>query len=302
MVRIIEHDPEPASTSPRGAEAHKLEGNRAFGDGRFEDAERHYTAALEASAPAADEGASDEPDETEAASARRDAREDDRARTSAGTTDGAPHVPSSDVISNEASRTASSETSRDVVVDRARATYFANRAACRLKLARPNEAAEDCTRALRCDESFVKARLRRAEARETADPKDLEGALADCEAAATDARADAGLRLRAETAAAPAAARGGPARGAEGGDARNAQGARGCAARELRAEHEELQGGEGRDGRLQRAVRAKPDGSRADGARAAAAIDDVGSVLVAYRIIRHARAFMPRASPRLCRI
>ena len=202
MVRIIEHDPEPASTSPRGAEAHKLEGNRAFGDGRFEDAERHYTAALEASAPAADEGASDEPDETEAASARRDAREDDRARTSAGTTDGAPHVPSSDVISNEASRTASSETSRDVVVDRARATYFSNRAACRLKLARPNEAAEDCTRALRCDESFVKARLRRAEARETADPKDLEGALADCEAAATDARADAGLRLRAETAAA----------------------------------------------------------------------------------------------------
>ena len=200
MVRIIEHDPEPASTSPRGAEAHKLEGNRAFGDGRFEDAERHYTAALEASAPAADEGASDEPDETEAASAQRDAREDDRA-SGAGTTDGAPHVASSDVISNEASRTASSG-ARDVVVHRARATYFANRAACRLKLARPNEAAEDCTRALRCDESFVKARLRRAEARETADPKDLEGALADCEAAATDARADAGLRLRAETAAA----------------------------------------------------------------------------------------------------
>ena len=200
MVRIIEHDPEPASTSPRGAEAHKLEGNRAFGDGRFEDAERHYTAALEASAPAADEGASDEPDETEAASARRDAREDDRA-SGAETTDGAPHVASSDVISNEASRTASSG-ARDVVVHRARATYFANRAACRLKLARPNEAAEDCTRALRCDESFVKARLRRAEARETADPKDLEGALADCEAAATDARADAGLRLRAETAAA----------------------------------------------------------------------------------------------------
>ena len=200
MVRIIEHDPEPASTSPRGAEAHKLEGNRAFGDGRFEDAERHYTAALEASAPAADEGASDEPDETEAASARRDAREDDRA-SGAGTTDGAPHVASSDVISNEASRTASSG-ARDVVVHRARATYFANRAACRLKLARPNEAAEDCTRALRCDESFVKARLRRAEARETADPKDLEGALADCEAAAADADADAGLRLRAETAAA----------------------------------------------------------------------------------------------------
>ena len=200
MVRIIEHDPEPASTSPRGAEAHKLEGNRAFGDGRFEDAERHYTAALEASAPAADEGASDEPDETEAASARCDAREDDSV-SGAGTTDGAPHVASSDVISNEASRTASSG-ARDVVVHRARATYFANRAACRLKLARPNEAAEDCTRALRCDESFVKARLRRAEARETADPKDLEGALADCEAAATDARADAGLRLRAETAAA----------------------------------------------------------------------------------------------------
>ena len=200
MVRIIEHDPEAASASPRGAEAHKLEGNRAFGDGRFEDAERHYTAALEASAPAADEGASDEPDETEAASAQRDAREDDRA-SGAGTTDGAPHVASSDVISNEASRTASSG-ARDVVVHRARATYFANRAACRLKLARPNEAAEDCTRALRCDESFVKARLRRAEARETADPKDLEGALADCEAAAADADADAGLRLHAETAAA----------------------------------------------------------------------------------------------------
>ena len=45
MVRIIEHDPEPASTSPRGAEAHKLEGNRAFVMG-VSNAERHYTAAL----------------------------------------------------------------------------------------------------------------------------------------------------------------------------------------------------------------------------------------------------------------
>jgi tetratricopeptide (TPR) repeat protein len=200
MVRITEHDPEPASASPRDAEAHKLEGNRAFGEGRFEDAERHYTAALEASASTSDEGASDEPDETGDASARREeAREDDRA-TGAGTTDGATDGASSVVRSNEDGKTT---TSKDVVVvDRARATYFANRAACRLKLARPNEAAEDCTRALRCDESFVKARLRRAEARETADPKDLEGALADCEAAAADVDADAGLRLHAETAAA----------------------------------------------------------------------------------------------------
>lgn len=199
MVRITEHDPEPASASPRDAEAHKLEGNRAFGEGRFEDAERHYTAALEASASTSDEGASDEPDETGDASARReDAREDDRA-TGAGTTDGETRVASSVVRSNEDGKTT---TSRRGVVDRARATYFANRAACRLKLARPNEAAEDCTRALRCDESFVKARLRRAEARETADPKDLEGALADCEAAAADADADASLRLHAETAAA----------------------------------------------------------------------------------------------------
>ena len=204
MVRITEHDPEPACASPRDAEAHKLEGNRAFGDGRFEDAERHYTAALDASASAADEGASDETDgtdetdETKAASARRYAHEDVRS-TGAGTTDGAPHVASSVVTSNEAGKATSR---RDVVVDRARATYFANRAACRLKLSRPKEAAEDCTCALRCDESFVKARLRRAEARETADPKDLEGALEDCEAVSADASADAGLRLRAETAAA----------------------------------------------------------------------------------------------------
>lgn len=199
MVRITEHDPEPASASPRDAEAHKLEGNRAFGEGRFEDAERHYTAALEASASTSDEGASDEPDETGDASARReDAREDDRA-TGAGTTDGETRVASSVVRSNEHGKTTTSERG---VVHRARATYFANRAACRLKLSRPTEAAEDCTRALRCDASFVKARLRRAEARETVDPKDLEGALADCEAAAADADADAGLRLHAETAAA----------------------------------------------------------------------------------------------------
>ena len=200
MVRITEHDPEPASASPRDAEAHKLEGNRAFGDGRFEDAERHYTAALEASASAADQGASDETDETDgtdgteaaSANARSRAREEDRA-TGAGTTDGASRFSqSSDVVSNETGKAPS----------RARATYFANRAACRLKLARPNDAAEDCTRALRCDASFVKARLRRAEAREAADPKDLEGALADCEAAAAHASADAGTRLRAETAAA----------------------------------------------------------------------------------------------------
>ena len=89
MVRITEHDPEPASASPRDAEAHKLEGNRAFGEGRFEDAERHYTAALEASASTSDEGASDEPDETGDASARReDAREDDRASDGARDDDG----------------------------------------------------------------------------------------------------------------------------------------------------------------------------------------------------------------------
>ena len=122
MVRITEHDPEPASASPRDAEAHKLEGNRAFGEGRFEDAERHYTAALEASASTSDEGASDQPDETRDASARReDAREDDRA-TGAGTTDGETRVASSGVRSNEEGKTT---TSRRGGVDRARTRWFA---------------------------------------------------------------------------------------------------------------------------------------------------------------------------------
>jgi len=55
--------------------------------------------------------------------------------------------------------------------------YFANRAACQLKLRQWGPAASDCTRALEVDPAYLKALLRRCTAYEELD--DLEKALTD---------------------------------------------------------------------------------------------------------------------------
>ena len=57
------------------------------------------------------------------------------------------------------------------------AVYFANRAACQLKLRQWGPAASDCTRALEVDPAYLKALLRRCTAYEELD--DLEKALTD---------------------------------------------------------------------------------------------------------------------------
>jgi len=57
------------------------------------------------------------------------------------------------------------------------AVYFANRAACQLKLRQWGPAASDCTRALEVDPAYLKALLRRCTANEELD--DLEKALTD---------------------------------------------------------------------------------------------------------------------------
>jgi len=66
---------------------------------------------------------------------------------------------------------------RAPVSDPQRAVYFANRAACALKLKQWSDAATDCTAAVAADDKYVKAYLRRATAYEEAD--DLERSLAD---------------------------------------------------------------------------------------------------------------------------
>ena len=58
-----------------------------------------------------------------------------------------------------------------------RAVYFANRAACQLKLKQWGPAAADCTRALEVDPAYQKALLRRCTAYEELD--DLDRALTD---------------------------------------------------------------------------------------------------------------------------
>uniref|UniRef100_K3X6F8 Uncharacterized protein n=1 Tax=Globisporangium ultimum (strain ATCC 200006 / CBS 805.95 / DAOM BR144) TaxID=431595 RepID=K3X6F8_GLOUD len=61
-----------------------------------------------------------------------------------------------------------------------RAVYFSNRAACLIRLNRPEEAIDDCNQSIELSPTYVKALIRRAEAYEKVDK--LEEALKDYEA------------------------------------------------------------------------------------------------------------------------
>ena len=165
--------PAPASVAPRSddAEAHKARGNAAFGEGRWADAERHYTLALEA-LPAPSPPASDRPPR---ASGERDEN------ASPDEEEASPADPDPDPDPESASPT---KRGAAPPADRPRAVYHANRAACLLRLGRFADAEADCAASVRADPSFAKAWLRRAAARSARDPPDLEGAVADCERAA----------------------------------------------------------------------------------------------------------------------
>jgi len=190
MVHITEDEPDSSLASPRDAEAHKLEGNRAFGEGRFEDAERLYTRALDAlpseasgrgdlSADGSEIEEDDASEGTDETTTLNDTEERDDG-CSETTIDLNGVVVTEDGPGARARARALGTRKKN----RKRAVYFANRAACRLRLHRPSEAVNDCTDSIRCDPSFLKARMRRAEARQAMDPPDLEGALADYESVA----------------------------------------------------------------------------------------------------------------------
>ena len=65
------------------------------------------------------------------------------------------------------------------------AVYFANRAACFLKLEEYEKACQDCTEALKLNPNYVKALMRRCAAREKKGGDDLYGALEDAKLASS---------------------------------------------------------------------------------------------------------------------
>ena len=155
------------------AEAHKARGNAAFGEGRWADAERHYTLALEA-LPAPSPPASDRPPRASGERDENASPDEEKASPADADPDPDPDPESASPTKRGAAPPA----------DRTRAVYHANRAACLLRLGRFADAEVDCDASVRADASFAKAWLRRAAARSARDPPDLEGAVADCERAA----------------------------------------------------------------------------------------------------------------------
>lgn len=143
--------------SSNEAEEHKARGNTCFAEGRWAEAERHYTLALEACIAAAPP----------------------------------PSDPTTATTTTTASTSTSTSTTTAVVPNgggwiknRPRAVYHANRAACYMGMERYKEAVEDCTDAIAADNGYTKAYLRRGAAREKLE--DLEGALADNEKVANE--------------------------------------------------------------------------------------------------------------------
>ena len=164
-------DPSEIHRGAELAEAHKATGNSAFAEGRWADAEHHYTLALETlPAPLASDAAP--------------------------AADLDPDPPDS---GRDASLTVAADAARPRG-DRPRAVYHANRAACRLRMERYAEAVDDCTAAVEADDGFAKAWLRRGSARERTDPPDVEGALADCERALRCEELPAAVEREARTA------------------------------------------------------------------------------------------------------
>ena len=162
------------SSSSNEAEEHKSRGNECFAEGRWEEAEKHYTLALEA-CPAPP------PHPPHPPQPPSDLATTPSASTSASTAATAGGiVPDSGGDGGGGERMISSCASRN----RPRAVYHANRAACYMSMERYKEAAEDCTDAIAADDVYVKAYLRRGAAREKLE--DLEGALADNEKVANE--------------------------------------------------------------------------------------------------------------------
>jgi len=194
MVHITEEALEAVVDRNRDPEAHKAAGNAAFGEGRWVDAERHYTSALQTSVVGASDVLMDEAVRSEGSAtvASGDISGDtpiesyDETGVRDSTADATKHTRDTTEVNTPLDNTTPMMYSPKLQNqkgqrNRARAVYFSNRAACRLRLGKISEAISDCTQSIASDDSYLKAFARRAESRESVNPPDLEGALGDFE-------------------------------------------------------------------------------------------------------------------------
>lgn len=182
MMRITEHA-KPVAEPHLDPESHKADGNTAFGEGRWAEAERHYTMALETSVGSVEKFGDSGGSGVTHADTPGDTPEDDDHGVSE-PTELSKHTDTDEKESSLLLKPKENESETKITKpkSRARAIYFANRAACRLQLSKIKEVITDCTEAIACDGSYLKAWARRAEAKELLNPPDAEGALFDCEA------------------------------------------------------------------------------------------------------------------------
>lgn len=147
-----------AETAMDRAEALKLRGNALFAQGKFREAREMYGDALRTALGVDDDG------------------DEDEKMTTTLTTVG-KSTPRSSAV--DGLKTNDGEMNHETILDARIATYYANRAACSLRLEDYEASSKDCTAAIKIDKDYVKAYARRATAREALG--DVEGAYEDYE-------------------------------------------------------------------------------------------------------------------------
>lgn len=145
-----------AETAMDRAEAFKLRGNALFANGKFREAREMYGDALRTAL-----GVDDDDD---------DGDEKEKTTTVGKST---PRASAVDGL-----KTNGGEMNHEIL-DARIAAYYANRAACSLRLEDYEASSKDCTAAIKIDKDYVKAYARRATAREALG--DVEGAYEDYE-------------------------------------------------------------------------------------------------------------------------
>lgn len=143
-----------AETAMDRAEALKLRGNALFAQGKFREARELYGDALRTAL-----GVDDDGDEHEK-------------MTIVGKS-----TPRSSAV--DGLKTNDGEMNNETTLDARISAYYANRAACSLRLEDYEASSKDCTAAIKIDKDYVKAYARRATAREALG--DVEGAYEDYE-------------------------------------------------------------------------------------------------------------------------
>ena len=145
-----------AETAMDRAEALKLRGNALFAQGKFREAREMYGDALRTALGVDDDG------------------DEDEKMTSMTVGKSAPRSSAVDGL-----KTNDGEMNHETTLDARIAAYYANRAACSLRLEDYEASSKDCTAAIKINKDYVKAYARRATAREALG--DVEGAYEDYE-------------------------------------------------------------------------------------------------------------------------